>query len=152
MKNKMPFGRELRSVQWACAIFVALLSACSTTKNLPEEEQLYIGIDDITYEGVPRKWDKKAMRDSAGVIASIGSAVHAVGDVLKGDGRQGASARRDSLWRSLSSEQRAALRARHEADLADFEKAKAEVEAVLAYPPNDALFGSSSLRSPFWAD
>lgn len=149
MKNKMPFGRELRSVQWACAIFVALLSACSTTKNLPEEEQLYIGIDDITYEGVPRKWDKKAVRDSAGVIASIGSAVHAVGDVLKGDGRQGVSARRDSLWRSLSSEQRAALRARHEADLADFEKAKAEVEAVLAYPPNDALFGSSSLRSPF---
>ena len=30
-----------------------------------------------------------------------------------------------------------------------FSTAKTEVEAVLAYPPNNALFGSSSLRIPF---
>lgn len=148
MRNRKPFGRISCQGLWALGILLVIFSACSTTKNLPEEEQLYIGIDDITYDGIPRKWDKKAVRDSAGVIATIGGAVHAVGDVLRGDAKAAERLAADSLRRRLTPEQRAALRARHEADLADFEKAKTEVEAVLAYPPNDALFGSSSLRSP----
>ncbi len=150
MENNALFVCLSRSRLWSIVIVLVLLSlsACSTTRNLPEEEQLYIGIDDITYDGIPRKWSKKEVQDSMGVIASIGSAVHAVGDVLKGNAPVGGLLGGDTLSQPLSAEQMAILRARHEADLADFEKARTEVEAVLAYPPNDALFGSSKLRSP----
>lgn len=67
--------------------FSLLLSACSTTRNLPEEETLYTGIKRIEY-----------VNDSA---------------------------------------------------LKKTEAALDEVEAALAYPPNNAIFGSSSYRFPF---
>ena len=121
----------------ACLVLL-LAAACSTTKRLPEGEQLYIGIGDIAYTDHPK--DRSARRDTAGVITSIGEAVKAVDRVLKGEGTQAAP--------TLSDEQRAAIKARIEADRKDFETVQEEVEAVLAYPPNNALFGSSKLRSP----
>ena len=121
----------------ACLVLL-LAAACSTTKRLPEGEQLYIGIGNIAYTDHPK--DRSARRDTAGVITSIGEAVKAVDRVLKGEGPQAAP--------TLSDEQRAAIKARIEADKKDFETVQEEVEAVLAYPPNNALFGSSKLRSP----
>ena len=121
----------------ACLVLL-LAAACSTTKRLPEGEQLYIGIGNIAYTDHPK--DRSARRDTAGVITSIGEAVKAVDRVLKGEGPQAVP--------TLSDEQRAAIKARIEADKKDFETVQEEVEAVLAYPPNNALFGSSKLRSP----
>ncbi len=68
-------------------IALLLLTACSTTKNLPEEETLYTGIKKLVVEN----------RDKS----------------------------------------------------VDGENTMVEVEAALAYAPNNALLGSSSIRTPF---
>ena len=132
------------------ASLALLLSACSTTSHLPEDEQLYIGIDHISYDGTPLSSKHKAKQDSAGVITSIGNAVEAVGDVLRGNGTKALEEQMKAPEkRKLSAEERRAEKKRREAEEAAFATAKEEVEAVLAYPPNYALFGSSSMRSPF---
>ena len=132
------------------ASLALLLSACSTTSHLPEDEQLYIGIDHISYDGTPLSSKHKAKQDSAGVITSIGNAVEAVGDVLRGNGTKALEEQMKAPEkRKLSAEERRAEKKRREAEQAAFATAKEEVEAVLAYPPNYALFGSSSMRSPF---
>lgn len=122
------------------------LTGCSATSNLPEGEQLYVGIEDINFTDKPTK--KKSGRDSVGIITSINDAVLAVNDVL--EGRASDAAARLSMHHpdSLTKEERRALKQKQEADAAAFATAQAEVEAVLAYPPNNAIFGSSSLYSP----
>lgn len=134
---------------FAATAFLILLTACSTTEKLPEEEQLYIGIKEITYTDAPVK-QKKNARDSVGVITSIGNAVKAIDNLLEGK----STAEIEDLLKqipadSLTKEERKAIKAKEAANRADFATAREEVEAVLAYPPNNALFGSSSLRSPF---
>ena len=127
------------ALPYTCLPLLLLLqAACSTTKRLPEGEQLYIGIGDITYTDHPK--DRQMRSDSAGVITSIGEAVKAVDQVLKGNGA--------TAGPTLNEEEIKPLKARREADRKDFETVQEEVEAVLAYPPNNALFGSSKLRSP----
>lgn len=133
--------------------FSFLISSCSTTKNLPEDEQLYVGIDDIVYNGNAKKKKKKnvAPNDSVGVITSIGNAVDAVEQVLKG-GSTGVSpmealASLSNTGGSPAEDKEQKLEAEKEAEA--FETAKTEVDAVLAYTPNNSLFGSSSHRSPF---
>ncbi len=136
------------------ALFALLLASCSTTSHLPEGEQLYIGIADIDYNNSSAaKKSKKAAKkaaapDSVGVITSIGDAVKAVNAVLEGRGAGNFEALAQFAADSLSKEERARLKAAAERQAKDFETAKEEVDAVLAYPPNNALFGSSSLRSP----
>ena len=136
------------------ALFALLLASCSTTSHLPEGEQLYIGIADIDYNNSSAaKKSKKAAKkaaapDSVGVITSIGDAVKAVNAVLEGRSAGNLEALAQFAADSLSKEERARLKAAAERQAKDFETAKEEVDAVLAYPPNNALFGSSSLRSP----
>ena len=136
------------------ALFALLFASCSTTSHLPEGEQLYIGIADIDYNNSSAaKKSKKAAKkaaapDSVGVITSIGDAVKAVNAVLEGRGAGNLEALAQFAADSLSKEERARLKAAAERQAKDFETAKEEVDAVLAYPPNNALFGSSSLRSP----
>ena len=136
------------------ALLALLLASCSTTSHLPEGEQLYIGIADIDYNNSSAaKKSKKAAKkatapDSVGVITSIGDAVKAVNAVLEGRGAGNLEALAQFAADSLSKEERARLKAAAERQAKDFETAKEEVDAVLAYPPNNALFGSSSLRSP----
>ena len=112
--------------------------ACSTTSHLPEGEQLYIGIDRIDYSDAPDK-KGRAKADTAGVITSIAEAARAVSAAL--EGRSGVSAAEMPL--AQAEKEKSA-----KADIADFLTAKEEVDGVLAYAPNGALFGSSSLRSP----
>ena len=136
------------------ALFALLLASCSTTSHLPEGEQLYIGIADIDYNNSSAaKKSKKAAKkaaapDSVGVITSIGDAVKAVNAVLEGRGAGNLEALAQFAADSLAKEERARLKAAAERQAKDFETAKEEVDAVLAYPPNNALFGSSSLPSP----
>lgn len=134
--------------------FSFFISSCSTTKNLPEDEQLYVGIDDIVYNGNEKKKKKKnkaAANDSVGVITSIGNAVDAVNQVLSGgsvtdfaetlSGSTGVSPVDEKAQKEQT------LEAEKEAEA--FETAKEEIDAVLAYAPNNSLFGSSSHRTPF---
>lgn len=138
-----------------------LVSACSTTKNLPEGEKLYVGIDNVEYSGTPRKYSAKHYEtDSTGVITAIGNAVSSVGDFISGAGNVqnpdslSSDDVRENLnylrgKKNLSREEKKKLREREKADIEAFSTAQEEVDAVLAYPPNNAIFGSSSLRSPF---
>ncbi len=131
-----------------CAIY--LFAACSTTKNIADDEQLYIGIKEISYSGTPQKAVRKAGKDTTGVITSIGNAVTAINDVLSGNGTAAPEeqlANKDKA--APTAEEEARLKAKEKADAEAFATAREEVEAVLSYPPNYALFGSSSLRSPF---
>ncbi len=131
-------------------LLALLTAACSTTSRLPEDELLYIGIKDITYTDdapvVEKK--KKTQRDSTGVITSISNAVQAVDRFLTEGTPISTDALKAKPESELTKEERAALKAAREADEADLEVAREEVEAVLAYPPNNAIFGSSSLRFP----
>lgn len=137
----------------AAISLAAVMVSCSTTRNLPDEEQLYTGIDEISYDGTPKSARAllKQHRDSVGVITSIAEAVTAVGDMIDGRGTAGAASVTDALQNpdgEISKEERQRIKKHAEAEAEAFEAAQTEVEAVLAYPPNNALFGSSSLRSP----
>ena len=125
-----------------------LAAACSTTSALPDDEQLYTGIKDITYADDPVKLRKQKGRDSTGVITAVANALEAVNNALEGK----ASLTPDSLQQgrlTLSKEQKKALKVAQARDEADFAVAREEVEAVLAYPPNNAIFGSSSMSWPW---
>lgn len=125
-----------------------LLAACSTTSALPEEEQLYTGIKEITYADDPARLRKQKGRDSTGVIVALADAVSAVEGVLHGKG----SVRPDSLpkpEKEMTKEEIKRLKEAQKQNEADFAKAKEEVSAVLAYPPNNAIFGSSSMSWPW---
>jgi len=128
------------------ALLGGALFSCSTTKNLPEDEQLYTGIKSIDYADRPVKF--KAGRDSVGVITSIGRAVQAVDALFDGRGGDAAAQLLSPASDSLDKEELKRLKAQREADMADFSRAQEEVEAVLAYPPNNAFFGSSKFHSP----
>lgn len=141
------FAATCRPLAW---LLPALwLAACSTTKNLPEEETLYVGIQEITYSDAPNTKKDKAKNDSTGVITSIGNAVVAVDRVLSG---QATPADAEAMLKKqpdeLTKEERKALKQAEDAEKQDFATAQSEVEAVLAYAPNNSLFGSSYYRTP----
>ena len=146
--------RVSKSVMGLVLFLLLFLTSCSTTSKLPSYEQLYIGIDKIAYTNTPTK-KTKIRRDSVGVITTIADVANTVSDVLAGrtDGNTLDKLKDAALnGQKTKAEQKAeeqAEAAERAANKEAFETAKEEVEAVLAYPPNNALFGSSSLRSPF---
>ncbi len=148
-KNSHIYKEWLWSLtRWALSLSVVFFGvACSTTKNLPEDEQLYVGIDEIAYDGYKRQSSKKQAEE--GVIKSVATAVQKVGEAL--DGKSVASVS-DALSATSPQELSKAERKAQKVALAqakkEWEATKTEVEAVLAYAPNHALMGSSSLRSP----
>ncbi len=126
----------------------ALCAGCSTTSALPEGEQLYTGISSITYTDTPAQRVRRLKNDSVGVITAVSNAVEAVSDVLSGKGvaRMGEALAQNK--QQLTADERKEQKAEAQREEADFATAREEVEAVLAYPPNNALFGSSKYRSP----
>ena len=123
-----------------------LAAACSTTSALPDDEQLYTGIKKITYADDPALRRTRKGRDSVGVITAVGNAVEAVSQALQGKGGSLTDALQPT--QPLTKEEIKEAKRQQAADEADFAIAKAEVDAVLAYPPNNALFGSSYYHSP----
>lgn len=134
--------------------FALTLAACSTTEHLPEGEQLYTGIKRIHYE-TPRtpikKKTAKAVTDSTGVITAIADAVETIDQAIKGEKRPALSLAelqaRDP--KTLTKAERRYLHTQEKAERRTMTQAKTEVDAVLAYAPNGALFGSSSITSPW---
>lgn len=149
---KIPKNRLSNFTLLTCltvGLFAFLLTACSTTRNLAEDEILYTGIDEITYDGTPQKSKRNVPTDSAGVITSIGNAVSAVEDVLSGVGVTKMIDENEKSEKEMTAEEKRAAKAQQAAEEEAYNTAKTEIEAVLAYPPNGSLFGSSSLKSPF---
>ena len=119
-------------------LFSTLLLACSTTENLPEGEQLYVGLKKITYNDDV----KKKKKEKTGVITAVADAVKTVENVL-----DGSVAPTDAVTDLL---------VKHDADSIKRETVGdqmtvvvPEVESVLGYAPNGSLFGSSSVTHPF---
>lgn len=142
----------------ACPILIGMtcltlalpaIVACSTTKAIPEGEQLYTGIKSIDYTDNPTLLRKKQKADSTGVIAAVARAVTEVNKLLHGQ----ASLQADSLLRhpekELTKEERKAFKQYLAQEQADFDQAQEEIDAVLGYPPNNSIFGSSSMSFPW---
>lgn len=131
---------------YICVILIGgciILTGCSTTKNLPEEEVLYIGIEDILYgEQSKKKKTKKDTKD-AGVITSFAEAYKSIDEALS---QKDLSVLKHE---NLSEEQLDSIKEEQRIESEAYSTAKTEVEAALAYAPNNAFFGSSSLRFPF---
>lgn len=130
-----------------------VLTSCSTTGHLPEGEVLYTGISEIAYNRQARYKGKKnqAKEDSTGVITALANAYDAVEGLLTGSTDANAVLERLSEQvkdKGLTSEQRDSIRS----EVTIYEKAtktmKEEVEAALAYAPNNSIFGSNSVRWP----
>lgn len=113
---------------------VGLLSSCSTTSHLPEGETLYDGVKDINFVDHVKKNKRET-----GVIVAIADAYDKITDALNGKtvmGTNGSALGEDSIVID-------------EADNAALEKVSEELHAVLEYAPNNSLFGSAYMRTPF---
>ena len=124
-----------------CLLLCLLVTACSITQNIPEDERLYRGIRKVNYDKPIQR--EKADQDE-GVITALADAYNTVEGLLTGDAsalqvadEQDEKTMRDSL-RHASQQDRVA-----------YDAAREEVEAVLDYAPNGAFMGSSYLTHPF---
>lgn len=115
------------------------LTACYTTKNLPEDEVLYRGIKKLDY-------DAQLKRDSVqgqGVITALADAYNTVEGLLSGDANALKTEEADMEVIKDS------LKKADKQDALNYETAKEEIKAALAYPPNGAIMGSSYYTHPF---
>ena len=146
----MTYKHKLCNVPCGLLLYGLLLAlaGCSTTRALPDDEQLYTGIDKITYADDPAMMRKKG-RDSVGVITAVADAVSKINSVIEGKSTLGADELLVNNKKKLTKEERKALKAAQAQTEADFATAKTEVDAVLAYPPNNAIFGSSTMSWPW---
>lgn len=126
-----------------------LVTSCSTTEKLPEGDVLYTGISEIAYgRKAKNKSAQTGAKDSTGVITAMAKAYNTVENLLTGSVRAEDLRALLSKNDSLSREQRDSI-ARCAAVLEQANEAvREEVDAALAYPPNNNVFGSSSARWP----
>lgn len=126
-----------------------VLCGCYQTKNIPDDEYLYAGIQEIAYGyrwGEKKKKDKD--KDSTGVITAVADAYDAVESVLKGNAS--ASESLESLdVHILSQAEQDSLRLQALADNEAYATTKAEVLGALHYAPNGSIMGSSQWTHPF---
>ncbi len=130
-------------------VLLLALTACSTTRALPDDEQLYTGIKEITFTDDPHTLLKKSNADTTGVITAVADAVTTISDVLEGKTQLTEADLDNSRHTTLTKEERKQQKLQQARAEQDFAAAKEEVEAVLAYPPNNAIFGSSSMSWPW---
>lgn len=121
-----------------CAI---LLSACSATSNLPEEELLYRGIKRVNYDKFPKR---QLGNDSTGVITALADAYNTVEGLLTGNASAASLTPKE-----LTKEQLDSIKQVEREDRIIYDAMKGEVESVLAFTPNGALMGSSYVTHPF---
>ncbi|MCD8319077.1 MAG: BamA/TamA family outer membrane protein [Paraprevotella sp.] len=116
-----------------------LAVSCSTTKNLPEEEVLYTGIKKIDYGQKPGTKSKT----QEGVITSIADAYKTVDELLT---QKNSSEREQAAAQTKAQQDSIAAVLRIEKE--NYNTVKEEVDAALAYAPNNAFLGSSYYRLP----
>lgn len=128
------------------ALFATLLlTGCYQTKNIPEDEYLYGGIQELAYGHRWGEKKKKLVKDSTGVITAFADAYTAVEDVLSGK-----SVSLHSLESSeLSPEEKDSIKRQQAIDKEASDMVQSEVEGALSYAPNGSLMGSSSWTHPF---
>ena len=120
-----------------------MMTSCSTTSNLPEDELLYAGIKELAYDRKPKERIEKDSLEE-GVITALADAYNTVEGLLKGN----ASVLRQE-GEELTREEKDSLRQRVTLDGKAYDMAREEVEAVLSFPPNGSIMGSSYTRWPW---
>ena len=115
------------------------LTACYTTKNLPDDEVLYRGIKKLDYDA-PLKRDSI---QGQGVITALADAYNTVEGLLTGDAR---ALKTDEADKAALKD---SLKKADKQDALNYETAKEEIKAALAYSPNGAIMGSSYYTHPF---
>lgn len=147
--STLPLQRGVRRCALYFSLFIISLfiHSCSTTSQLPEGEQLYTGISEIAY-GHKAGTKMGARTDSTGVITAVGKAYETVSDLLRGNvhTQDLQSALKEA--KGLSPEQRDSLQQASQVFEAATATIKEELNAALAYAPNNAIFGSSKVRWP----
>ena len=128
-------------------ILALFIHSCSTTSQLPEGEQLYTGISEIAY-GHKAGTKMGARTDSTGVITAVGKAYETVSDLLRGNVHTQDLQSALKETKGLSPEQRDSLQQASQVFEAATATIKEELNAALAYAPNNAIFGSSKVRWP----
>ena len=115
------------------------LTACYTTKNLPDDEVLYRGIKKLDYDA-PLKRDSI---QGQGVITALADAYNTVEGLLTGDA---SALKTDETDKAALKD---SLKKADKQDALNYETAKEEIKAALAYSPNGAIMGSSYYTHPF---
>lgn len=119
---------------------MTLLSACSSTSHLPEDETLYRGIREIDYD----KWQgHHHAGDTTGVITAFADAYNTVEGLFSGN------ATLPTAPTVLTKQQLDSLRLADRQDKAVYKSLQGEVETMLGYAPNGSLMGSSKVTHPF---
>ena len=121
-------------------IFVTfILTACYTTRNLPEDEVLYRGIKTLDYDAQL----KRTTSQEQGVITALADAYNTVEGLLSGDA---SALKKEEVDISAMKD---SLKKMDKQDAQNYETAKEEIKAALAYSPNGAIMGSSYYTHPF---
>ena len=115
------------------------LTACYTTKNLPDDEVLYRGIKKLDYDA-PLKRDSI---QGQGVITALADAYNTVEGLLTGDA---SALKTDEADKAALKD---SLKKADKQDALNYDTAKEEIKAALAYSPNGAIMGSSYYTHPF---
>lgn len=126
------------------AVLSAIISSCSTTSSLPEDEQLYIGLKDITFDH-PKQ---KAQKQEKGVITALSDAYQKVDNVFHGESWQGLDLHNLKNDAEISKQQRDSLRRMDEMLKQARLLTEDEVTAVLSIKPNNSFMGSARHRFP----
>lgn len=127
-------------------LFLGVLTSCSTTRNLPEGETLYAGIQEITFG---RQNEKKIDEKTQGVITALADAYETVDSLLSGDKDVSRRSITKVVSQELTESQLDSLKQKRQLIEAAYDRARTEAEAALAYAPNNSLMGSSKWRHPF---
>lgn len=122
---------------------VVVLASCSTTDRLPEGEQLYVGLDRISFDH-PMKMEKK--HSQTGVITAINDAYQSVESILNGTSTVVNASSQDNP--QLSSQQRDSILTSERILKEARDLTEEEVRAVLSIKPNNSLMGSTKVRFP----
>ena len=146
--NNILYSSVILRRTFSVLVAMFFLWGCSTTKNLPEGEQLYAGIEDIQYgDAIKKVAYQSRSTDSTGVITAVSDVVNTVGDVFSGTSTIAPTQTSEQSVALSKAEKKRLKRLQKEED-EHFALVQEELDAVLAYAPNGALFGSSSIVSP----
>lgn len=148
---------RIKTTMSTASLCLALLmfNACSLTDKLPEGEQLYTGVKRVTYH-LPTTSNNsngksQVASDSAGVITSIANAVEAIDRAVNGGvkGQPSVSELEKRDRKTLTPAERKLLDFKAEQADENLSVVCSELDAVFAFPPNGALFGSSKYSTPW---
>lgn len=124
-------------------VLALMAASCSTTSNLPPDELLYAGIHEMAYDRKP-KASLEADSLQEGVITALADAYNTVEGLLRGNAKAIGQADEEAVRQAKDS-----LRQRRTLDSKAYDLAREEVEAVLSFPPNGSIMGSSYTRWPW---